>query len=354
MFSVKAPGKLYIAGEYAVVESGIPAIIVAINEYITATIKLSNNCDFGNITSEQYKDCLVQWNRQSNNEIYTINNYSKFDYVMSAIQITDQYALKTGHSPIFYDINFKSDLNSSNGKKYGLGSSAAVTVATVKAVAKIYRLQLSKLEIFKLASIAHLRIQGNGSLGDVAASSFGGWIAYSSFDKDWLSQYQNNVLYLMNHHWPKLMIKPIQLPHNLRLLIGWTGKPASTSHLLKDVKHNISTKQYQYFLDYSKKCINSIIKGFNTSDVSLIKRGINNNRTLLQQLSKFAGVNIETSKLKLLCDIANKYGGFSKSSGAGGGDCGIVLINQYGSLQKLELEWKNNGIVPLHLKIHYD
>ena len=36
LITVKAPGKLYIAGEYAVVESGYPAIIVALNQFVTA------------------------------------------------------------------------------------------------------------------------------------------------------------------------------------------------------------------------------------------------------------------------------------------------------------------------------
>jgi phosphomevalonate kinase len=354
MFSVKAPGKLYIAGEYAVVESGIPAIIVAINEYITATIGLEKEYNFGKITSGQYKNYVVTWKRESNQDVYTTNNCAKFNYVMSAMKITDKYALQSGKRPIFYNLSFKSDLNSSNGKKYGLGSSAAVSVATVKAVAKIYELKLSKMEIFKLASIAHFSIQGNGSLGDVAASSFGGWIAYSSFDKEWFIKHKDDISYLMIHDWPKLMIKSIQLPNDLKLLIGWTGKPASTSHLLKDVKHNVTKQQYAHFLNYSKKCINHIIQGFNTSDLSLIKSGINSNRKLLQTLATFANINIETDKLKLLCDIANKYGGFSKSSGAGGGDCGIVLISKHGQLQQLEAEWKSNGIVPLHLQIHYD
>ena len=39
MITVKAPGKLYIAGEYAVVEPGCPAILVGLNRYVYATIE---------------------------------------------------------------------------------------------------------------------------------------------------------------------------------------------------------------------------------------------------------------------------------------------------------------------------
>ncbi|EPC3250754.1 phosphomevalonate kinase, partial [Listeria monocytogenes] len=36
---VKIPGKLYVAGEYAVVESGHTAILTAVNRYITLTLE---------------------------------------------------------------------------------------------------------------------------------------------------------------------------------------------------------------------------------------------------------------------------------------------------------------------------
>ena len=34
MVNVKVPGKLYLAGEYAVVEPGTPAVIVAVDRFV--------------------------------------------------------------------------------------------------------------------------------------------------------------------------------------------------------------------------------------------------------------------------------------------------------------------------------
>lgn len=62
MITVKAPGKLYIAGEYAVVESGYPAIIVALDQFVTATISPSET--IGSIVSEQYQENSIVWRRQ--------------------------------------------------------------------------------------------------------------------------------------------------------------------------------------------------------------------------------------------------------------------------------------------------
>lgn len=353
MISVKAPGKLYIAGEYAVVENGIPAIIVAVDQYITANICATDK-ELGIIKSKQFNDDEIVWKRNDQGFITTCNDNSSFNYVISAIKMTDKYALLSGNAPKNFDINIDGSLTNGNGKKYGLGSSAAVTVATVKAVAALYDLKLNSMEIFKLSALSHLDVQGNGSLGDVASSSFGGWIAFSSFDKKWVKMHEDDLLFLMSNNWPDLMIKPLTPPDNLRLLIGWTGTPASTSNLLKNVKYNIDQSKYKNFLLESRECIHNMIKGFQNHNLNIIKSGIEKNREIINKLAQFTGIDIETSKLKNLCDIASQYDGAGKTSGAGGGDCGIVIIDCKKSVDDLEQEWKNNGIEPLHLKIHVD
>ena len=52
MIEVTAPGKLYIAGEYAVVEPGHPAIIAAIDQFISVSIGPTKKS--GSIQSAQY------------------------------------------------------------------------------------------------------------------------------------------------------------------------------------------------------------------------------------------------------------------------------------------------------------
>ena len=349
MISVKAPGKLYIAGEYAVVENGYPAIIVAIDQYITANISESEN-NVGVIHSKQYENDKIEW-VYDNNQIKPLNDNSSFNYVISAMKTFETYVeeLKINHK--LYNIDIDSNLNSEDGKKYGLGSSAAVTVATIKALNELYGLHLSKLKIFKLAAIAHLSIQGNGSLGDVAASSFGGWIAYSSFDKDWLAN-QTNLKDMMEQSWPHLMIEPLTPPSDLELLIGWTGTPASTSNLLKSVESSSNVDRYKQFLVKSKHCINKMINGFKNKDIAVIKNQIKENRNIIIELASFTGIDIETSKLKRLCEIAEEYNGSGKSSGAGGGDCGIAIVEKQSPIKDIESKWAENGIIPLHLNIY--
>ena len=58
----KAPGKLFIAGEYAVVEPGQGAIVAAVSRYLTVTIDEATSV--GTLTSTQNPDVIVEWTRE--------------------------------------------------------------------------------------------------------------------------------------------------------------------------------------------------------------------------------------------------------------------------------------------------
>ncbi len=62
MITEKAPGKLYIAGEYAVVENGYPAVLVALDQFVTCTIEESAQ-EVGQIISRQYNNDQLSWRR---------------------------------------------------------------------------------------------------------------------------------------------------------------------------------------------------------------------------------------------------------------------------------------------------
>lgn len=73
--------------------------------------------------------------------------------------------------------------------------------------------------------------------------------------------------------WPELMIFPLKVPKQLRLLIGWTGSPASTSDLVDRVHQSKEEKQaaYEQFLMKSRLCVETMINGFNTGKISVIQ-----------------------------------------------------------------------------------
>ncbi len=353
LITAKAPGKLYIAGEYAVVETGFPAIIVALNQFVTVTIEESH--EYGSIVSKQYQENSLYWQRQGDEMVFD-NRDNPFHYILSAIRLTEQYARQAGKTLRVYHLRVNSDLDSADGKKYGLGSSAAVTVATVKALCAFYELSLSNDQLYKLAAIAHLDVQGNGSLGDIAASVFGGWVAYRSFDKQWLADIRPTVSLteLLEMPWPSLSIELLTPPAELSLLIGWTGSPASTSHLVDKIAIAKTERQadYQNFLAASKACLEAMVEGFRRNDLAQIQAELRNNRAILQDLAHFSHVAIETPILQKMGALAEAIGGAAKTSGAGGGDCGIVIIDRAIEIEALFEQWRANQIERLNLAVH--
>ncbi|RXA65663.1 phosphomevalonate kinase [Enterococcus casseliflavus] len=354
MIELSVPGKLFIAGEYAVVEPGHPAIIVAVDQFITVTVEEARKN--GSIQSAQYSDLPIRWTRRKG-ELVLDHRDNPFHYILAAIRLTEKYAQEKGIPLSFYDLKVTSELDNSNGRKYGLGSSGAVTVATVKALNLYYQMDMDRLTQFKIAALAHLAVQGNGSCGDIAASCYGGWIAFSTFDHDWvLAKQKDHILTeLIAFDWPGLSIRPLTVPKSLRLLIGWTGSPASTSDLVDQVYQSKEEKENAYaaFLAASKDCVNRLIDGFLNEDSRTIKKMITENRKLLRELSALTGVPIETPALKKLCDLAENYCGAAKSSGAGGGDCGIVIVDQKTGILPLMSAWEKAEITPLPLHVYH-
>ncbi|MCI1903992.1 MAG: phosphomevalonate kinase [Enterococcaceae bacterium] len=354
MIEASVPGKLYIAGEYAVVEPGYPAILVAVDQFIT--VRVNRAQQVGTIQSAQYRDLPVRWTRKNDRMIIDVRD-NPFHYILAAIRMTEKFAKEKGRELDFFDLKVESELDSSNGRKYGLGSSGAVTVATVQVLGKFYKLDLQPLEVFKLAALAHHEVASNGSCGDLAASCFGGWLAFSTFDDDWLHQKMDKctVAELLKLDWPKLSIEPLAVPKDLRLLIGWTGQPASTTNLVDQVSEAIQTHQeeYQSFLQASRACVDEMIRGFKADDIKRIQTMIRRNRALLQQLADFTGVKIEISDLTKMCELAEEFHGAAKSSGAGGGDCGIAILDKKAGILPLVSAWEKAEITPLPLHVYF-
>lgn len=351
MIEVSAPGKLYIAGEYAVVEPGNPAVIIAVDQFVTVTVEESQ--ENGSIQSAQFGNYPVFFTRE-NDALVLDKRDNPFHYILAAIDMVEQYAKEQHQDLKFFHLKVTSGLDNGRGTKYGLGSSGAVTVATVEALCQFYNLPYTPMILFKLAALAHLSIQNNGSCGDVAASVYGGWIAFSTFQQDWVAaqQKQLSLTQLLTIVWPGLQIEALTPPCDLRLAIGWTGTPASTANLVDRVQKSEAKKAYQKFVQESNACVSALINAFQTQDLTKLQEQLQVNRTLLQELSNLTNVVIETPALSRLINIATDFGGAAKSSGAGGGDCGIAIFSQQQDIQPVLTAWQEVGIHALPLSVY--
>ena len=146
-----APGKLYIAGEYAVVEPGHRAVLVAVDRFIT--VRASPAEGSGRISSDLYRTGPLTWRRRPEDGAVQVPGRSG-DYVVSAIRAVERMVREAGGTPRFFDLDISSELDGAGGRKLGLGSSSAVTVAAVRAVAGLYGLSLDDTAVYKLAMLA--------------------------------------------------------------------------------------------------------------------------------------------------------------------------------------------------------
>jgi phosphomevalonate kinase len=227
-----------------------------------------------------------------------------------------------------------------------------VAVAVIAAIEEFYEMGLSRVERFKLAMLTTIQVAPAASGGDVATSTFGGWIAYTSPDREALrlrAAVSTVREALTASEWDLCKVRRLPHPPGLRLLVGWTGSPASTERLVTRVKKAEPefAASYATFLDETRACVADLIAAWEAGDTAgtaEVLAGIRRARLLLQGLGKAAGSSIETAELEALCETAERHGGAAKPSGAGGGDCGIVLLGDDADTAEIFKEWELGGI----------
>lgn len=358
MIEVCAPGKLFVAGEYAVVEAGYPAVLVAVDRHVT--VRLAPAEGAGSIASDQYGRLPVVW-RRDGHRVVLDHDSRPFDYVLAAIDVVERFAAEQGRTLGFYDITISSELDDRSGRKFGLGSSAAVTAATVRALDRFYALDLPTDRLLKLALLATVSVNPMGSGGDVAASLYGGWIRYSALDRDWLraaltgseAAADRPLTAVLGTDWPGLSVRRLRTPQTMRLVVGWTGVPASTTRLVEAMqsRKGAAKSHYPDFLAASRECVVALSDAIERDDAPAAKAQIRRARDLLTSLARAAGVDIETPALRTLCETAESVGAAAKSSGAGGGDCGIVLVDTDTDIEPMLRDWELSDVRHLSLRV---
>lgn len=351
---VKAPGKLMIAGEYAVTIQDQRAVVIAVDRYITVQIESAHK-NIISIGDMNLKD--ITWELKDDNIAFNIED-SRLEFIKNAISTSIKFLKENLIRIKPFKLQVESELNDPiTNKKYGLGSSAAIIVSVISAILSFHN--NAKLpspdKIFKLSVIAHIKTQKNGSGADIAAATYGGWIEYSTFDRVWLLNELNSskkVTNIISKTWPNLVIKSLIPPKNLKLAIGWTKNSAKTGPMVNKFERfcNKNPKAYDEFLRESSASVKELIQSFNGNNYEKTINSIRKNRKVIQKLSHEAKMNIETDKLRVLCDIAEKFGS-AKSSGAGGGDCGIAFIKSEKRRKELYELWEGAGITPLDLNV---
>lgn len=352
--TIKTPGKLMVAGEFAVLEPDHSLVVMAVNRFVYVTVTGTKQ---NKISLTDFNLIDLSWHYEAK-QVKINSADPRTAFVERAIAVTLAYLEETGVEVTPVLLSVKSELDDESGIKYGLGSSAAVVTGLVRALLQRFiGGDLDKAVIFKLASIAHVSVQGNGSCADVAASTYGGVLHYTAFQADWLLELvtsEPSIRRIVEATWDHLSIEKVILPKDLKLSIGWTGSPASTGSLVKEIsKLKINDQQsYDNFLSASESAVEDILLGMKQDNSAGFLRGIEKNRIALATLGRAAGITIETERLYQLSLAAKLLAGAGKLSGAGGGDCGIAFVDAAEKVTALNEAWIAVGIKVLTMRVY--
>src|SRR5699024_2172046 len=165
--TIKTPGKLMVAGEFAVLEPHHQLIVMAVDRYLSTTIR---DNDKNEVHLEDFKLYNQRFHFNGEQVVFEKEGPA-IRFVKGALTTVFQYLQEKGIQPTSFSLSIQSELDDQvTGQKYGLGSSAAVVTSVVTAVlAKFLRRKPDQELIFKLAAISHVKTQGNGSGADIAA-----------------------------------------------------------------------------------------------------------------------------------------------------------------------------------------
>ena len=325
MIAVKTCGKLYWVGEYAILKPGQLALIKAIPIYMRAEIAFS---DSYRIYSDMF-DFAVD-----------LTPNPDYSLIQETIALMNDFLADHGQTlrPFSLEIHGKMERE---GKKFGLGSSGSVVVLVIKALLALYNLSIDQDLLFKLASAVLLKRGDNGSMGDIACIVAEDLVLYQSFDRQkvaaWLEE--GNLATVLERDWG-FSISQVQPALECDFLVGWTKEVAVSSDMVQQIKQNID----QNFLSSSKVTVATLVEALEQGKAEKIIEQVEKASQLLEGLS----ADIYTPSLRQLKEASQGLQAVAKSSGAGGGDCGIALSFDAQSTETLKNRWADLGIELLY------
>lgn len=167
--AASAPGKLVLCGEYAVLD-GAPAICMAVDRRARVTIDRAAG-DHHVVSAPGFSSVTGRFTDR-NGDCEWVSGAQEYRLV-NDVWRTAQMQCNT---PLSIKLDTNEFLDPRSGAKFGIGSSAALTVALVAGLCKVVA---TTVDATSIAFAAHRHFQGGlGSGADIACCSAGGLIEY--------------------------------------------------------------------------------------------------------------------------------------------------------------------------------
>lgn len=291
--TASAPGKLMLAGSYAVVH-GRPCVVTAVDQRLYVTIESNGDDQFHfsapDLGLKTYTKSISQLgDKDLPKEVRFIETLYK--------SFLEQYPQDHGIS-----VTTKSDFSST----VGFGSSSAVTVAFAKALLELYQVELTHHEVFQLCYETVIKVQGVGSGFDLAAAIWGGTLKYVT---------------------PATVVEPIELPADVfsdYLVVGYTGEKADTPTLVRMINGWLEAEpdRINTIFDEIGQQAEAVSTALQNLDWDAFGTALSGHQAAARKLG------ISTPSLETLILSAIEAGSLGSSlSGAGGGDCMVAVTS---------------------------
>ena len=310
--SSQAPGKLVLTGDYAVLLRS-PALVLAVDSVAQASIQTPSSRGWtihSNILPSRKFDDLDSAINEPENAL--------FRELVNALPSTDGL-------PSHASLSFDTRKFFQNGQKLGIGSSAAILVATAELISHLTGHHYSLASLIDI----HNSIQGNRGSGlDVAAARLGGLIRFQSGNAE-----------------------RTNLPSGLHMSFLFTETSTSTQNMVHRFFEIIGDYP-ENALETWRSLAESVADAVSDTQVWLGH---------LQRLNQFVLDFDHTTKLGIYSarhlaalDIANTVGVLYKPCGAGGGDVGIALSDDRVKLDEFERIADHENLSLLNLGVAQD
>ena len=312
-----APGKVIIAGEYAVLD-GAPAICMAVDRRVHVSITSADN-DYHSVIAPGYSETVGRF-RADEDGVEWLEGETEFALLAAAWKKVA--ARPVENLAIVLDSNEFNDAASSS--KLGIGSSAALTVALTAALDLATG---AKCSVHRIAAAAHREFQGDkGSGADVACSLSGGVVEYRMGDAP---------------------DRALRWPDGLVYALLWSGVAASTTDKLRKLTGVEAIEAHAKLVAASETVANAWHGDQPTEIVTALSAFTSalSDFDIAHELGIFDAGHAELVSSAAASDVVYK------PCGAGGGDLGIVIGADEAAVMAFVAVAKERGFRHLRLAI---
>jgi phosphomevalonate kinase len=299
MADLRIPGKLMLAGEYAVVRAGGRALAVAVGELVHAEVLQTGPAHV------QLHAFGQTWRVEPGDEAQGLAGFT----ALALRWLADNQGVTLRRS-VRMDV-----AGAIGGHKVGLGTSAAVTVATVRAVLESAGLTWAAADVASAARAIHdLAQQPAGSGYDVTTIAHGGVIAYRRTPD---------------------RAERLQWPDGLHAAALFSGTPASTGIALR--RQGLPTEH----LDALQQACDRLLIAWPYGARAALDG-------LLRCQAAFDAAatvdpHLRSEAVDSLRSLVESSGCVARTSGAGGGDCVLALSDHPERVQAAVTAWQARG-----------